>query len=199
MKRDSKAAAIKAAATRIGLSVEEYLAVPNGQKRCSACKVIKDVGPDTFPRASKSPDGYKAKCHECASVIKRTHYQNNQASIRARQSAYRKANLEKMRESNAKWRAQFWPTLRAEAISAYGGCCSCCGESEPLFLDIDHIHNDGYEWRRLHGNSRRELLALKRAGWPKEHHQLLCSNCNQGKARNGGICPHKKNRNADPS
>ena len=32
--------------------------------------------------------------------------------------------------------------------------------------------------------------SLKRQGWPKDGYQLLCANCNQGRARNGGVCPH---------
>ena len=42
------------------------------------------------------------------------------------------------------------------------------------------------------GNVIRKLKGqIIKAGWPKDRYQLLCSNCNQGKRRNGGICPHK--------
>ena len=51
------------------------------------------------------------------------------------------------------------------------------------------------KWRRkffgvLRGNGQRLLVWLKTNGWPREGYQLLCCNCNQGKTRNGGVCPH---------
>ena len=30
----------------------------------------------------------------------------------------------------------------------YGNICSCCGESDYMFLTIDHINNDGHKQRR---------------------------------------------------
>lgn len=73
----------------------------------------------------------------------------------------------------------------------YGGKCSCCNESEPLFLEIDHINNNGSEHRRKIGKNLYPWIV--RNGYPGDL-QLLCSNCNQGKKRNGGICPHKSSR-----
>jgi len=36
---------------------------------------------------------------------------------------------------------------RKVVIETYGGRCVCCGESEPLFLSIDHINEDGAKHR----------------------------------------------------
>ncbi len=45
---------------------------------------------------------------------------------------------------------------------------------------------------RMIGSGAKQLYAeVKRQGFPKDKYQLLCSNCNQGKKRGGGICPHK--------
>lgn len=33
--------------------------------------------------------------------------------------------------------------IRSEMIAAYGGCCACCGETEPAFLSLDHIGGGG--------------------------------------------------------
>jgi len=80
---------------------------------------------------------------------------------------------------------------RLKIIEYYGGKCSCCGESEPLFLEIDHINNDGKEHRnRIGGGGRSIILWIIKNNFP-DTVQLLCSNCNQGKRRNNGICPHK--------
>lgn len=135
---------------------------------------------------------YREKNREKRNAQKKEHYQANKERIRAEHGEYRKNNPEKMRESNRAWRSIFWPQLRADFINAYGGKCACCGESEPLFLDLDHIKNNGAEHRKEFGNNQQIILWLKRNGWPRDEYQLLCCNCNQGKARNGGICPHKK-------
>src|SRR3990172_6832112 len=37
---------------------------------------------------------------------------------------------------------------RVKALTAYGGRCRCCGETEPKFLVFDHINNDGAVHRR---------------------------------------------------
>ncbi len=35
--------------------------------------------------------------------------------------------------------------LRAKVLSHYGGKCSCCGESTPEFLAIDHTEGGGHD------------------------------------------------------
>lgn len=90
------------------------------------------------------------------------------------------------RACNARWERI---KLRLEIIGAYGAKCQCCGETNVMFLTLDHIYNDG--------NLERQTLAchqiyakLRREGFPKENHQLLCFNCNMAKAIYSK-CPHK--------
>lgn len=88
----------------------------------------------------------------------------------------------------------YWRRIRQEAIMAYGGyVCACCGETEPLFLTIDHIDNDGADHRREIGGGANFGKWLKDHGYPPGF-QVLCFNCNIGKAHNGGECPHKGRR-----
>jgi hypothetical protein len=87
--------------------------------------------------------------------------------------------------------------LRHEVIEAYGAACVCCGETKFVFLTIDHIMNDGAEHRReLFGNRVGRgggfYRWLKKEGFPRDRFQLMCYNCNCGRARNGGICPHQE-------
>lgn len=92
------------------------------------------------------------------------------------------------------WKRKNRKELVATINAIYGGACSCCGEVEPLFLEIDHVNNDGYLDRKNPGHqsgSTTFLRKLVNAGVPLPEYQLLCSNCNQGKRRNGGVCPHK--------
>lgn len=97
---------------------------------------------------------------------------------------------EYMKKSNLK--------LKREVIDAYGGKCACCGETELVFLTIDHVENDGAEHRReMAGESGNYSQAGTRTyRWLRERNypagfQVLCANCNYGKQWNGGICPHQ--------
>ncbi|UKV75206.1 hypothetical protein FOC29_28265 [Burkholderia vietnamiensis] len=76
-------------------------------------------------------------------------------------------------------------------IAAYGGAWNCCGEREPMFLQLDHVENDGHVDRKIRKTSAKLWATLKKLGWPNDRYQLLCANCNFGKAMNGGVCPHQ--------
>lgn len=68
--------------------------------------------------------------------------------------------------------------------------CACCGCNEgKIFLDIDHVAGGGSKHKKLNPNLTLHHWLIKNK-LPKGF-QVLCSNCNQGKRRNGGICPHK--------
>lgn len=87
-------------------------------------------------------------------------------------------------------RRQRWGQYRIRVLEGYGGCCACCGESDPRFLTIDHVDGNGAEHRRdLGTGSNRVWLQIIREGFP-EGYQCLCYNCNCGRAINGGVCPH---------
>jgi hypothetical protein len=84
---------------------------------------------------------------------------------------------------------------------AYGGAqCVCCGESTFVFLSLDHINNDGNEFRRnLTGKGSQQGSGGRTHHWIIKNNfppgfQVLCMNCNVGKHRNGGICPHQQQK-----
>ena len=95
---------------------------------------------------------------------------------------------------------EYWRKVRHEAIMAYGGYrCACCGETEPAFLSIDHVFNNGAAHRRELGWTVGNGKGANITKWLKDHgypagFQVLCMNCNHGKARNGGVCPHKSSQ-----
>lgn len=62
---------------------------------------------------------------------------------------------------------------------------------QEAFLQLDHVENDGHLDRKAHKTSAKLFAVLKRLGWPRDRYQLLCANCNFGKAMNGGVCPHQ--------
>lgn len=110
---------------------------------------------------------------------------------------YHREYIREYRKNDPTWRKQErlgdqlrHMALKDEVFAAYGGyICACCGEAMPQFLSIDHINNDGAEHRR-HEDRRHFYRRLRQKGFPPGF-QVLCMNCNFGKARNGGVCPHK--------
>lgn len=80
----------------------------------------------------------------------------------------------------------------------YGRACMCCGETESAFLTLDHINDDGGKQRKEFNTDTYLVIARKhrKTGvWPDDL-QVLCYNCNSGRYRNGGICPHKSSKSS---
>ena len=95
-------------------------------------------------------------------------------------------------ESERKRGREYWARLRKEALAVYGEKCACCGESEPKFLSLDHVFNNGAEHRRQIKHKGSGIWKwLKDHGYPGGF-QTLCMNCNFGRYLNGGTCPHKE-------
>lgn len=87
---------------------------------------------------------------------------------------------------------RFRTRLRLDFIKAYGGKCICCGEDDPRFLSLDHVNSDGSAQKKSLNYVEHQIYSLaRREGYPKDKYQLLCYNCNCGRARNNGVCPHK--------
>jgi len=87
-----------------------------------------------------------------------------------------------------------------DLIKAYGGKCACCGISEPEFLTIDHINNDGGIERaqfgpkgKIGGGTAKIYRLLLDRGYPKDNYQLLCFNCNIARSL-FKICPHQRKK-----
>jgi hypothetical protein len=80
--------------------------------------------------------------------------------------------------------------LKLEVIAAYGGKCSCCGETEPVFLTVEHINHDGKKHGDRVGHGHGIYRDLKRRGFPKNGYTIFCWNC-QMATRYGAVCPHK--------
>ncbi len=91
--------------------------------------------------------------------------------------------------------ASFRLREKVAAFNGYGGCrCICCGETELVFLTLDHIDGNGATHRRTLGMGREggakfyRLLRLQ--GYPPGY-QVLCFNCNCARGQHGE-CPHKR-------
>lgn len=80
----------------------------------------------------------------------------------------------------------YWREKRLSVINHYGSKCQCCGEGTFEFLDIDHVNNNGKQHRLITGQHFCKWVMTNK--FPDDL-QILCSNCNHGKAK-FGICPH---------
>jgi len=144
---------------------------------------------------------YRLRNLERARAVSRAWQRNNRERYKANQLRWRQARRKELCEYTKRWnKANRERALAAQracnkklkdaAYAAYGGYrCKCCGEDREQFLSLDHVNNDGAAHRKV--IDRRKLYKwLQREGYPPGF-QVLCMNCNFGKARNGGVCPHQ--------
>lgn len=93
---------------------------------------------------------------------------------------------------NANWIRTFRLKLRQEVLEHYSGAhpkCDCCGETETLFLTIDHMNGNGRKEKRESRQSGATFyLWLKRNSYPTGY-RVLCYNCNCS-IGHYGFCPH---------
>ena len=164
---------------------------------CRKCGEQKEKSSQT---GSICADCYKAYLAE----YRAKNYETLTAKAREKHARKRQTDSDWV-ELERKRGRDYWQQIRYEAIMAYGGYkCACCGETEPKFLTIDHIFNNGAEHRRELGGadgngkgySNRVLVWAKQHGYPAGF-QVLCMKCNFGKSVNGGICPHKAGHSAN--
>lgn len=88
--------------------------------------------------------------------------------------------------------------IKLDVLAHYGNKCACCGETEEVFLSMDHKNNDGAAHRKAVFNGPNSVFRggthiymwIKRNKYP-DSFQILCHNCNHGKHLNGGVCPHQ--------
>lgn len=158
---------------------------------CKTCKQSKPLS--QFERTDKFREWYRKECKACRlgerTEIRKVSKGSSPEDIR-RAVEWNKNNPERRK----KIALDHYYRLRHQAIEAYGGYkCACCGQTEPLFLTIDHIENDGAKHRASLGDWRGAKMFrwLRDNGYPKGF-QVLCMNCNHGKMRNNGVCPHQE-------
>lgn len=121
-------------------------------------------------------------CYNCSTPLDGSNW--NRSSAARRTYICRKCHGEFVNEDRK--------LLKEETIEAYGGKCRCCGESNLIFLTIDHIDETGAQQRKemLYFYGGKVYLWLKKQGYPKDNYQVLCFNCNFAK-HTLGRCPHQ--------
>ena len=141
---------------------------------CSLCKIEKN--PDDFynrNRPAHTRSSKDSRCKQCR-------------SDKEKNPERRAVRAEITRRSNAK--------LKNEIFEHYSNGlmkCSCCGESQPKFLTLDHIGGGGREHREQLGSPAMVYRDLRTRNFPPGF-RILCYNCNCGRSQNNGICPHEE-------
>ena|SRR5262249_2870286 len=169
--------------------------VRRGQRLCRKCDQDKPLA--EFPFSNREAGWRRHECHACHNARMKRHYLENKprrlrlARERYRANPSKKWTPERRARANLsarRYRADWWRTI----LNHYGQRCACCGEGEAKFLTFDHRRNDGAHVRKVQGGASCYRWIIKN-GFPKSL-RILCYNCNCGRARNGGTCPHKQRR-----
>jgi len=124
----------------------------------------------------------KGVCLRCGSPVKDRHTNclSCRVSINKGQNQRYKNNPGPCKALQKKLRAK----AKKEVFDHYGRKCAWCGETNPAFLTIDHINNDGNRERLQYGSGGVFYLHVVRAGFPTNL-QVLCFNCNCAKGFRG--------------
>lgn len=83
-------------------------------------------------------------------------------------------------------RRNFDLKVKKTIMNYYGKICQCCGESNLVFLSLDHINGGGTKHRKEIGIGKLYRWIVKN-NFPSGF-QVLCMNCNWAKSHGG--CPH---------
>jgi hypothetical protein len=137
-------------------------------KKCIECRIEKP--PTDFQWANKRLGYRNSRCKLCYSAKR----------IRPHNEVKKAAGIRYRRK------------LKMDLIQGYGGACTCCGETEPVFLTIDHVNGGGAKHRATFGSRYAGWYIYRDArdrGFPPDY-TILCWNCNSAK-HILGICPHK--------
>lgn len=140
--------------------------------KCTKCGQQKAL--ESFNRDRRRRYGYETVCKSCRIA------QRGVDQMRRKQ----KRHLHKTKDA---------------AYEAYGGYrCVCCGITHKAFLTLDHVKSDGSVHRKAITGGKYKADTgslytwLRREGYPSGLMQVMCYNCNCGRQRNGGVCPHKE-------
>jgi hypothetical protein len=145
---------------------------PSSHYKCNACGEIQPA--DMFTKNARTYRGITPKCKPCKSKRSLLYQRNNKAQ-------YAKSS----KEYNLR--------LKALVYEAYGNACACCGETEEVFLGVDHIAGDGAEHRKTVKPGVALYRVIRNENFPKDKYQLLCRNCNWSKGPGAdGKCIHQK-------
>lgn len=137
---------------------------------CRCCKIELTI--DNWANSLKKKN---------STICKKCHLDKNREwrkKNREKSNEYGRMNYKKNKSAFHERVKKHRKKIRIEILSEYGGKCIKCGINDLDVLDIDHIYNDGAEDRKKNLFAYNLYRELKKQGYPKDRHQILCKNCN---------------------
>ena len=137
-------------------------AIIDGTTTCNKCRERKPLSEFGRKRRPNGRINIRSACRKCTGIYYR------KPSRQAIATVARRARIR----------------LRQRILEIYGNSCSCCGETNPIYLTVDHVNG-----KKAVGHSKRMSGArlyrwLRCHGFPKDQFRLLCYNCNNGRGQN---------------
>lgn len=124
-------------------------------------------------------------CIYCGKLPPKNKYKGCEICLKDKSKA-----TSKFVKNNSNKIEQYRLFIKFEVLKKYGGICACCAEDQLLFLTIDHKNNNGNKDRiKIYGVKNPPTMSwyLKlRREEKRADLQVLCFNCNLGKAVNLG-------------
>ncbi len=154
-------------------------------EKAAYMKLWRAANPDKYAKGNEQVKAYQIDKRKTDPEYRRRRYDRQNAQRNERYKTDPEVRRKHIEESRRKYAA-----VRLAIVEAYGSKCVCCGETEPMFLELDHVNGGGNKHYRVVTPFTVYRQIIK-AGFP-DIYRLLCANCNRGRQRNGGICPHRK-------
>ena len=162
-------------------------------KACKKCGIVKMLY-DFMPQQNRCRECYNKYHRDWRAKIKQEYAEKSKARYHQNIASMDEKELKEFRKKSCEKTKKRNDAIREKVFMAYGGYkCVCCGETEPSFLTIDHINNDGARARKKIGYPKggtHFYTWIIKNGFPDDL-QVLCWNCQWGKVKNNGICPHR--------
>jgi hypothetical protein len=160
-------------------------AVPAGQRFCMRCRKYKPEDEfKTNPKQRRKIEQGQYLSRDCSSC-------RDKMAVRVTIIRHENHKDPAVKAKYLEGRRNYSRQFRLKLIEAYGGHCICCGETEPKFLELDHVDGGGGKHRKQIGAGAEPLYRwCVKNGFPNTL-QLICANCHNAKS-SWGECPHKK-------
>lgn len=159
----------------------QRVSIIDGKKMCTKCELNLPLSEFHKRPCVGSILKLHSWCKKCSAITSKNRQKTEQCKVinRRRAKIYRNG---KGRESCLNRRAALRARDKEACINMYSNgdaCCAYCGIADMDVLCLDHIDDNGSQWRRekRHPNGSHLYMWLRQREYPCGF-QVLCMNCN---------------------
>ncbi len=152
-------------------------------KLCTKCKTEQPVS--NFAKNKSTKTGLRSHCRQCCAIYCKIHYHKDPKLQIQKVNDWRIRNPGKAQQYLVNYRKR----IRMQVLEHYGIKCACCGETEVVFLTLDHLQGGGGLHRKTTNGSLGVYREIIQQNFPPQY-RILCMNCNWA-MRLGHKCPHQ--------